>query len=508
MNRPDPFIMVIFGASGDLTSRKLLPALFKLYCRELMPDNFAILGVSRTAFSDETYRDRQQKLLEASVSTSSEKGKISLFFAHIHYLRMDTKDAKSYDLLSDRLGELTHHLEIPPNYLFYLATPPYMYSLIPKFLGEQNLQKERAGKYWRRIIVEKPYGRDLQSALALDKLMTSVFKESQIFRIDHYLGKETVQNIMVFRFSNGIFEPLWNRNYIDYVEITAVEDMGVLDRGGYYDTAGALRDMVQNHLMQLLGITAMEPPAQFNGTMFRDEIHKVLESLRPMSEADVLHNVVRGQYQEGETRKGKIPSYRQESNIAPDSRTETFVAMKVFIDNWRWSGVPFYIRTGKGMPTKVSEIVIHFRATPYQMFEKQCAGSYCNKLIIRILPDEGILLQFGLKKPGSTFDVKQVSMDFKYEEITHVALPEAYERLLLDCMLGDAMLYSRTDAVEASWRFIEPILQTWEHDPEFPLYGYPAGTWGPPEQNQLMNDHRSWTNPCKNLTNSDNYCLL
>ncbi|MEG1615588.1 MAG: glucose-6-phosphate dehydrogenase [Bacteroidales bacterium] len=508
MNKPDSYILVIFGASGDLTSRKLLPALFKLFCRGMMPDKFAVLGVSRTSFTDDTFRDKEQTILEATLTNSQEKGMIGAFFSHLHYLRMDTKDAKSYDLLTNRLDELTLKLEIPPNYLFYLATPPAMYSVIPKCLAEQGLQKERNGKYWRRIIVEKPYGRDLKSALALDKLMTSIFKESQIYRIDHYLGKETVQNIMVFRFANGIFEPLWNRNYINYIEITAVENMGVLDRAGYYDSAGALRDMVQNHLMQLLGVTAMEPPAQFNGTMFRDEIHKVLRSLKPIPESEVQDYVVRGQYTEGDTLKGHIKSYREEANVSPESRTETFVALKVFIDNWRWSGVPFYIRTGKAMPTKVSEIVVHFNATPYQMFEKQCSGNYCNKLIIRILPDEGIQLQFGLKLPGSTFDVKQVTMDFKYEDILHVALPEAYERLLLDCMLGDPMLYSRTDSVEASWRYIQPILEAWENNPAIPLYGYSAGTWGPLEQNNLMTKGRTWTNPCKNLTNAEKYCLL
>lgn len=508
MNKPNPFIMVIFGASGDLTSRKLLPALFKLYCRGLMPERFCILGVSRTAFTDETFRDKEQIALEATLVNSNEKALISAFFTNISYLRMNTTEESAYELLSKRLQEITEELSIPANYLFYLATPPAMYSVIPKFLAKQNLQKEKSGVYWRRIIVEKPYGKDLDSALALDKMMLSIFKENQVYRIDHYLGKETVQNILVFRFANGIFEPLWNRNYINYVEITAVEDMGVLDRGNYYDSAGALRDMVQNHLMQLLGITAMEPPAQFNATMFRDEVYKVLKSLRPMKQGDILQNVIRGQYTEALTQKGDMKSYRDENNIRKDSRTETFVAMKVFIDNWRWSGVPFYIRTGKAMPTKVSEIVIHFNATPYQMFEKQCAGSYCNKLIIRIMPDEGILLQFGLKIPGSTFEVKQVSMEFKYDKLSHISLPEAYERLLLDCMLGDGMLYSRTDAVEASWTFIEPILKMWSSDPEFPLYGYPAGTWGPTEQNQLMTEGRDWTNPCKNLTDSDNYCLL
>lgn len=508
MKTPEPFIIVIFGASGDLTSRKLLPALFRLYCRDMMPVKFAILGVSRTNFTDASYREKEQTLLEKNISDPEKKAKIATFFEQVHYQPINTMDGNDYQLVSKRLEDLTQQLNIPPNYLFYLATPPNLYPVIPKFLAEQGLQKERNGKWWRRIVIEKPYGRDLKSALALDKVITSIFKEHQIYRIDHYLGKETVQNILVFRFANGIFEPLWNRNFINYVEITAVENMGVLDRAGYYDSAGALRDMVQNHLMQLLGIVAMEPPAQFNEKMFRDEVNKVLSSLRPLSQEDLTHDVIRGQYTGTTTRDGQLNSYREEKNINPESRTETFVAMKLFVDNWRWSGVPFYIRSGKAMPTKVSEIVIHFNATPYQMFEKQCAGTYCNKLIIRILPDEGILLQFGLKVPGSSFEVKQVSMNFKYDEMVHSPIPEAYERLLLDCMLGDPMLFSRTDAVEASWRFVDPILNSWEKEKDVPLYGYPAGTWGPPEADELMTNGRSWTNPCKNLTHADRYCLL
>ncbi|MDO5569882.1 MAG: glucose-6-phosphate dehydrogenase [Bacteroidales bacterium] len=507
-NLASPFIMVIFGASGDLTSRKLIPALFKLYCNGLFPEKFVILGVSRTYFSDESFRDKMHKNLESTIIDSKEKYCLSSFVSNIFYFAMDTRDEHVYSLLSSKLEEFTGKLEIAPNYLFYLATPPNMYSEICKSLAKESLQKEKPGKYWRRIIVEKPYGKDISSAKDLDKVFTGIFKESQIYRIDHYLGKETVQNILVFRFSNGIFEPLWNRNYINYVEITAVEKLGVLDRAGYYDGAGALRDMVQNHLMQLLGIMAMEPPAKFNEQMFRDEVHKVIESLRPITEEDVSQYVVRGQYV-SPSDNNTVKGYRDENGINPDSRTETFVAMKLFIDNWRWSGVPFFIRTGKAMPTKVSEIVIHFNSTPYELFEKQCTGLYCNKLIIRILPDEGIVLEFGLKEPGSSFEVRQVSMDFKYDSLSEgKRLPEAYERLLLDCIMGDPMLYSRTDTVEASWKFLDPVLKSWENDENNPLYGYPVGTWGPIEQEKLMTDGRTWTNPCKNLTNNKDYCLL
>lgn len=508
MKKSDPFIMVIFGASGNLTSSKLLPALFRLYCRDLMPAEFVILGVARTDFTDTSFREKEKLSLQATLVDGLQKQLINSFFDHVYYLSMDTKDGKEYANLKSRLEQLTLQFNIPANYLFYLATPPMMYNIIPKYLAEQGLNKEKRGKYWRRIIIEKPFGHDWESAKVLDKQLSACFKESQLYRIDHYLGKETVQNILVFRFANGIFEPLWNRNYIKYIEITAVENMGVLERAGYYDGAGALRDMVQNHLLQLLGVTAMEPPAQFNGNMFRDEVNKVLCSIRPIKQSEVESMVVRGQYTEGDTAKGHIGSYRNEPNVSPDSRTETFVALKVFIDNWRWSGVPFYIRTGKAMPTKVSEIVVHFNATPYEMFERHCTSNYCNKLIIRILPDEGIQLQFGLKQPGSSFTVEPVTMDFKYEDIVEAALPDAYERLLLDCMIGDAMLYARVDAVEASWHFIDPIIKAWSENDKIPLYGYPAGTWGPLEQNALMEAGYSWSNPCRNLTNSDKYCLL
>ena len=330
--------------------------------------------------------------------------------------------------------------------------------------------------------------------------------ENQIYRIDHYLGKESVQNVLAFRFSNEIFEPLWNRNYISYVEITAVEDMGILDRGSYYDKAGALRDMVQNHLLQVLGLVAMEPPAKFNSEMFRNEVLKVIESLRPLTPIMIRDNIVRGQYTNAFTSKGEFKSYRDENNVSKDSKTETFVAMKLFIDNWRWNGVPFYIRTGKAMPTKVSEIVIHFKTTPYQMFEKEVYKE--NRLIMRILPDEGFLLEFGIKVPGEKFKVKSVSMDFRYEDLKENELPDAYERLILDCIDGDPMLFSRADIVKSSWSFIEPVLNMWKNDKDIPLYGYPAGTWGPIEADSLMSRGRSWVNPCKNLTNSEHYCLL
>lgn len=508
MNKLDSFVFVIFGASGDLTARKLIPALIKLFLKGNLPEKFAILGVSRTSLDDVTFRAKLQAELSADLSSSSLSDQVNRFLNNVYYHSMDPSDAAQYGLLADRLHLLSGSPSIEPNYLFYLATPPILYPIIPVLLAQCGLSSETSGGNWRRIVIEKPYGRDKASAMELDNVITSVFKESQIYRIDHYLGKETVLNMLVFRFANGIFESLWNRNYISYVEITAVENMGVLDRGPYYDASGALRDMLQNHLLELLGVTAMEPPGRFNEMMFRNEMEKVFLSVRKLVPEEVSDYVVRGQYTATHRQKQSIVGYREEQNVAADSRTETFVAMKLFIDNWRWSGVPFYLRTGKAMPTKVSEIVIHFKQAPIRMFENQSAGTFSNKLIIRILPDEGILLQFGLKSPGGSFEVQPVSMDFKYEKMNDSVIAEAYERLLLDCMVGDAMLYPRSDAINAMWEIVDPILDAWQHDPQIALFGYPSGTWGPPEQDHLMEEGFSWSNPCKNLTDTENYCLL
>ena len=346
----------------------------------------------------------------------------------------------------------------------------------------------------------------MESARELNRIYASVFEEHQIYRIDHFLGKETAQNILAFRFANGIFEPLWNRNYIDYVEITAVENLGIEQRGGFYEGTGALRDMVQNHLIQLVALTAMEPPAVFNADNFRNEVVKVYESLSPLTEEDLNEHIVRGQYTASATK----PGYREEKNVASDSRTETYIAMKIGIDNWRWSGVPFYIRTGKQMPTKVTEIVVHFRETPHQMF--RCEGGRCpraNKLILRLQPNEGIVLKFGMKVPGPGFDVKQVMMDFSYSDLGGLPAGDAYARLIEDCIQGDQTLFTRSDAVDASWRFFNPVLKYWQEHPDAPLYGYPVGTWGPLESEAMMREHGAeWTNPCKNLTNTDEYCEL
>ncbi|THG63559.1 glucose-6-phosphate dehydrogenase [Bacteroides faecichinchillae] len=497
----DKFAMIIFGASGDLTKRKLMPALYSLFRDKRLTGEFTILGVGRTVFTDEGYRSYILEELQHFVKPEEQDMELMIsFVTYLFYLPMDPAEVEGYSLLRQHLIELTGDIN-PNNLLFYLATPPSLYGVVPLHLKEAGLNTSGS-----RIIVEKPFGYDLESARELNRIYTSVFDEHQIYRIDHFLGKETAQNVLAFRFANGIFEPLWNRNYIDYVEVTAVENLGIEQRGGFYETAGALRDMVQNHLIQLVALTAMEPPAIFNADNFRNEVVKVYESLTPLNEIDLNEHIVRGQY----TASGNKKGYREERGVASDSRTETYIAMKLGISNWRWSGVPFYIRTGKQMPTKVTEIVVHFRETPHQMF--RCSGGNCpraNKLILRLQPNEGIVLKIGMKVPGAGFEVRQVTMDFSYADLGGVPGGDAYARLIDDCILGDATLFTRSDAVEASWRFFDPVLRFWSDTPNAPLYGYPAGTWGPLESEAMMREHGAeWTNPCKNLIHTEQYCEL
>lgn len=366
--------------------------------------------------------------------------------------------------------------QIPDRILYYLATPPVMYELVPTALKQNHMNRATTAGGWRRIVVEKPFGTSLETAQKLNCRLTAIFHEDEIYRIDHYLGKETVQNILVLRFSNGIFEPLWGRHYIDSVEINVSESIGIEERGKYYDKSGAMRDMIQNHLMQLMGFVAMESPAVFDPEPIRDEIVKVFRAVRPYADEEIDKYVVRGQYE----------GYQEEKDVTPGSTTETFVVMKFYIDNWRWSRVPFFLSTGKKLPEKNSEVIIHFKATPHLLFAGQCSGGSCNKLVIRIQPDEGISLKFGLKIPGAGFRVKQISMDFRYDSITKDSLPDAYERLLLDAMLGDSTLYSRSDALEASWKFIDPVLAWWKKKGDKGLYYYPPGQDGPVEKIRLI----------------------
>ncbi|MGL4519709.1 MAG: glucose-6-phosphate dehydrogenase [Phocaeicola sp.] len=507
MPKPESQILIIFGGSGDLTKRKLLPSLFQLYCEKRVPTRFAILGVGRTSYTDESYKEMVLSELKKNQTTGIEEQQ-KKFIQLIHYQSIDPAEAIQYESLKTKLRSIDSLIGNSGNYLYYLATPPSLYGKIPLYLKQVGLNLNEGVEGIKRIIVEKPFGYDLESALQLNEIYSSVFEENQIFRIDHFLGKETVQNILALRFANGILEPLWNRNYIDRIEITAVESLGVEERGGFYDQVGALRDMVQNHLIQLVALTALEPPVSFNADTFRNEIVKVYQALRPLTQSEIANQVVRGQYIDSKTPSGYVAAYRSEPHVSPDSRTETFVAMKLFIDNWRWEGVPFYIRTGKKMATKVSEIVIHFKSTPHSIFKSDTQHKICNRLIIRIQPNEGVVLKLGMKVPGFGYEVKDVSLDFTYNKLGGVPAGDAYARLLEDCMKGDATLFMRSDAVKASWEFFSPILHEWENNLSIPLYGYPARTWGPLESDALMAAHQEWTNPCKNLTDSDLYCEL
>lgn len=491
-------ILIIFGASGDLTKRKLLPALFELYKQKLLPEKFAVLGASRSGLSDEDFRKRADEFLP-------ESDEVEAFKQKLYYQSVQNNSSEDFKPLKARLEKLTTELDIDENFIFYLSTPPSLYSVIPRLLDEVGLSK--SNKFFRRLIVEKPFGTNLETAKELNIQLLNYFDEDQIYRIDHYLGKETVQNMLVTRFSNGIFEPLWNRRYIERVEITSAESLGVEDRGGYYDHSGALRDMIQNHLLQVTGFVAMEPPVVVEADAIRNEILKVFQSLKPIQENEVQRHVIRGQYTASKIKGEDVKGYRDESGVDHLSRTETFVALKFFIDNWRWAGVPFLIRTGKKLPTRVTEIVITFKKVPHHLFDSHGQVQTHNQLIIRIQPDEGILLKFGMKTPGAGFKVQNVNMDFHYSDLADSKVPAAYERLLHDCMIGDATLYARGDAVERAWEFVQPILNAWQSNPEIPIYGYPAGTWGPEEAENLVT-HGNWRYPCKNLTNDGLYCEL
>ena len=499
MKQSEPHILVIFGASGDLTKRKLIPALYELHIQDLLPENLAVLGVSRTEISDFQFKEKMKEFL--LVEPKNEK-EIESFLEHRCYQPGSTADSSEYPILKSRLESLQKALAIPENYIYYLSTPPDLYQVIPQSLAEAGLNDSSNG--FKRLIIEKPFGTSLKSAQELNKNLLNYFSEDQLYRIDHYLGKETVQNMLVARFSNGIFEPVWNHNFIHHVEITSAETLGVEDRGGYYDHSGAMRDMVQNHLMQLLGLVAMEPPVVIEADAIRNELLKVYQSLRPIKPEEVANLVIRGQYTSSKIGKG----YREEHGVNPDSRTETFVAMKFYIDNFRWAGVPFYIRTGKKLPARVTEVVIHFRNTPHHLFGNiDESGNLNNQLVLRIQPDEGILLKIGMKVPGAGFHVQTVNMDFHYKDLSDVYLPTAYGRLLLDCMQGDATLYARGDTVERAWQFVQPILDAWKNNPDIPIYGYPAGTWGPDVADNLV-ENGTWRYPCKNLDHDGEYCEL
>ena len=508
MKTPKPFVIIIFGATGDLTRRKLIPALFALKQQHLLPETFAILGTGRKNLDDASFREQlQESLLKHSDLSVTDNVAIGKFLNHIHYQALNQSNSEAYQLLTARLEELSLLFDHTLNFLFYLATPPQLFSSLTQKLHQQKLLKAKGA--FRRIVYEKPFGTDLLTAQSLNRELHQYLTEDQIFRIDHYLGKETVQNLLVTRFANGIFEPLWNRNYIDHIEISSAESIGIEGRGGYYDQAGALRDMVQNHLLQLVGLTAMEPPSSMDPNAIRNEVHKVFQSFRSIKAEQVAKQVIRGQYTESTVNRSSIQSYRDEAGVNTNSRTETFVAMQFYIDNWRWGGGPFYIRSGKALPTRVTEIVIYFKTTPHKLFIDNQVCQQGNQLIIRIQPDEGVLLKYGMKIPGAGFEVQQVNMDFHYRDLQNTRIPEAYERLLLDALNGDATLFARADAVETAWKFIDPIHEAWNNHPDIPLYGYPAGTWGPEQSDQLKTgDQQTWRYPCKNLSQDGTYCEL
>ena len=479
--------IVIFGASGDLTHRKLIPALYNLYKIGRLSENFSVLGVARSDLNDETFREKMREALINNEETTPDT--LDAFCSHLYYQAVNTSDAQDYGKLVPRLDDLHDKYQTCGNTLYYMSTPPSLYGVIPECLATHGLNTEEYG--WKRIIVEKPFGYDEKTAQALDVQIHRFFEEHQIYRIDHYLGKETVQNLLVLRFSNGWFEPLWNRNFIDYVEITGAESIGVEERGGYYDGSGAMRDMFQNHLLQVLAMVAMEPPAIINANSMRDEVAKVMHSLRPLTAEDMEHNLVLGQYTAAEINGKMENGYLEEKGVPADSRTETYIALRCEIENWRWAGVPFYVRTGKRLPARVTEIVIHFKTTPHPVFSQNAPE---NKLIIRIQPDEAISMRFGLKKPGAGFEAKEVSMDFRYADLAGAQVLTAYERLLLDAMKGDATLFARTDAVHAAWKFVQPILDYKANGGR--VHEYEAGTWGPVAADKLIaKQGKVWRKP-------------
>jgi glucose-6-phosphate 1-dehydrogenase len=488
-----PCVMVICGATGDLTRRKLFPSLYNLARSKHLCANFAIIGFAFDKLSPEEYRAQLTKDMAEFAGEPIDKELWDWFLKRIYYLYGDFRDPTCYQKLSEIITQADREHHTQGNYFFYLAVAPTFFSVIVQQLGAVGLTQEKDG-HWRRAIVEKPFGHDLASAQTLNAELKKVLTERQIYRIDHYLGKETVQNIMVFRFANGIFEPVWNRRYIDHVQITAAETVGVEHRGGYYDTSGALRDMVPNHLFQLLSLTAMEPPISFKADAVRDEQAKALQAIQVPTPEEVLTKMVRGQYGEGLIGTEDVPAYRSEPSVAVDSNTETFVAMKLMIDSWRWADVPFYVRTGKRLAKRVTEIAIQFRRAPFILFRNTPVERLpTNRLIIHIQPDEGISLSFGAKIPGPVMNLGPVDMDFNYVDYFGTQPDTGYERLLYDGMHGDQTLFRRADMLEAGWVVIQPVLDVWKALPprSFPNYG--AGSWGPREADDLLaRDGRKW----------------
>ena len=493
---PEPCAMVIFGASGDLTQRKLLPALYYLARERMLPPGFSVIGCARTPSTNEQFRASLRRAVKKYLKLpDGDDPFLDSFSRSVFYITDDFGDAAAYTQLRDLLDKLDREHGAAGNRLFYLATPPSFFPVIIKHLGDAGLARPKDPRQsWTRVIIEKPFGRDLASAQELNRVVTSVFDEEQIYRIDHYLGKETVQNLLVFRFANGVFEPIWNRRYIDHVQITVAEELGVENRGSYYEEAGLLRDMIQNHVLQLLSLVAMEPPTAFEALAVRDEKAKVLRAIRPISLEHVHEFAVRGQYAAGWSNGQKAPAYRAEPKVSPTSTMETYTAINLHIDNWRWADVHFYLRSGKRLAKRVSEISIQFRRVPHLLFRGAVMeGIEPNLLSLRIQPNEGISLKFSAKSPGTTMRIRPVQMDFRYGESFGATPPTAYETLLLDCMLGDSTLFNRDDAVESAWQLVDPILACWQQDGPQGLTFYESGSWGPKEADAFIEaDGRRW----------------
>jgi glucose-6-phosphate 1-dehydrogenase len=492
----DPCIVVIFGASGDLTKRKLVPALYRLTQERLLPAEFAIVGVARTAMGIEDFRDKMKEAVASFTEAKRVDESVWQSFAQgIFYLTGDITDPEMYGELAKLLDRIDRERGTAGNRVFYLSTAPSLYSDAIKLLGGSGLSEERDGT-WTRIIIEKPFGTDLDSAIRLNQEVAAVFDEDQVYRIDHYLGKETVQNLLVFRFANGIFEPIWNRQYIDHVQVTNAEVLGVEGRGSFYESAGAVRDMIQSHVFQVVSLVAMEPPASLAANAVRDEKVKAMQAVRAIPYERVDEYAARGQYGPGAVMGKHVPGYREEEGVKPDSTTETYAALKLYFDNWRWAGVPFYLRSGKRMPKRVTEIAIQFKEAPHLLFgsipQQQLEP---NVLVIRVQPDEGITLRVGVKVPGQVTRIRWVNMDFRYGASFGISSPEAYERLLLDCILGDTTLYARRDMTERGWEIVMPLLKRWgDERPDFP--NYESGSWGPDEADELIEkDGRRWRRP-------------
>ena len=492
---PEPCAMVIFGASGDLTRRKLMPALYHLVQERLLPPGFSVVGFSRTDMSDDQFRDAMRNAVAEFGADQRVDGEAWAHFAEgLFYLSAHPGHPEEYKRLANVLERVDRQRGTGGNRLFYLAVPPSSIESIVNNLQQSGLARSQQG--WQRIIVEKPFGHDLDSARELNASISQVFNEDQIYRIDHYLGKETVQNLLVFRFANGIFEPVWNRRYVESIQVTAAETVGVEDRAGYFEETGELRDMIQNHLLQVLALTAMEPPATVRAEEVRLEKVKLLRALRPLSDDEIRSCTVRGQYGPGWVEGKKVVGYREEPGVDPNSTTETYAAVKLFIENWRWAGVPIYLRAGKRLARHVTEVAIQFKPAPLLLFNDQPVDQMRpNLLLVRIQPDEGISLRFTAKLPGPAIQTRSVHMDFRYASSFGVPSASAYERLLLDCMLGDPTLFAHRDGVEAAWSFITPILKQWAAEPPRDFPNYAAGSWGPEQAEKLIHGCGPWRRP-------------